>query len=96
MGMGEPLENYDNVIASIKGMTCPFRFDLAPSGITVSTVGVIKNIEKLLKDAPAVKLAFSLHAPTQELREKIVPTAKAWKLNDLMNAIDKYSNGFRV
>ena len=92
MGMGEPLENYSQVISAIHGLTDPFRFNLAPRGITVSTVGVVSNIERLMVDAPAVKLALSLHAPTQELREKIVPTAKAWPLDSLMKAVDKYSN----
>lgn len=92
MGMGEPLENYSQVISAIKGMTEPFRFNLAPRGITVSTVGVVQNIERLMVDAPSVKLALSLHAPTQELREKIVPTAKAWPLHALMKAIDRYSS----
>jgi 23S rRNA (adenine(2503)-C(2))-methyltransferase len=91
MGMGEPLENYSQVISAIRGMTDPFRFNLAPRAITVSTVGVVTNIERLMTDAPAVKLALSLHAPTQELRERIVPTAKAWPLDALMRAIDRYS-----
>ena len=90
MGMGEPLENYEAVIAAIRGMSDPFRFNLAPRCITVSTVGVVPNIERLFFDAPAVKLALSLHAPTQEIRELIVPTAKAWPLDKLMTAVDKF------
>ena len=91
MGMGEPLENYSAVIQAIRGMTDPHRFNLAPRCVTVSTVGVVKNIENLMKDAPLVKLALSLHAPSQEIREKIVPTARSWPLESLMNAIDRFS-----
>ncbi|OQR88025.1 Major Facilitator Superfamily (MFS) [Thraustotheca clavata] len=88
MGMGEPLNNYDAVLGAIKAMTSVFG--LAPKYITLSTVGVIHRIRQLKEDAPLVRLALSLHAPTQELRVKIVPTAKAYPLDKLMAAIDDH------
>ncbi|KAG9409873.1 hypothetical protein AC1031_020186 [Aphanomyces cochlioides] len=88
MGMGEPLNNYDAVLAAIRAMTD--IFGLAPKYITLSTVGVIHRIRQLKEDAPLVRLALSLHAPTQELRVKIVPTAKAYPLDKLMLAIDDH------
>jgi len=91
MGMGEPLENYDGVVSSIRAFTDPARFGLAPSGITVSTVGIIGNMRRLMDEMPKVKLALSLHAPTQELREQLVPVAKSFKLDRLMEVVDDYA-----
>lgn len=88
MGMGEPLNNYDAVLAAIKAMTSVFG--LAPKHITLSTVGVIHRIRQLTKDAPLVRLALSLHAPSQELRSQIVPTSTAYPLDKLMVAIDEH------
>lgn len=91
MGMGEPLENYDNVIAAIRAFSDVYRFHIAPSCITVSTVGVTSNIYKLMEDCPSVHLALSLHAPNQAIREQIVPTAKSWHMDELMRAVDYYN-----
>lgn len=88
MGMGEPLNNYDAVLAAIKAMTDVFG--LAPKHITLSTVGVIHRIRQLTKDAPLCRLALSLHAPTQELRSEIVPTSKAYPLDKLMQVVDEH------
>ena len=90
MGMGEPLNNYDAVVGAIGPMTDPNAFALAPSRVTVSTVGVVPKMRRLVRDAPGVCLALSLHAPNQRLREKIVPTATAYKLPDILSALDEY------
>jgi len=90
MGMGEPLDNFDSVLAAVRAMSDPRRFGLAPSRITISTVGVIPYMKKLRSEFPQVQLALSLHAPTQELRAKIVPTAKAYPLDKLMLALDEH------
>lgn len=86
MGMGEPLDNYANVVRSIESMTDPQRFSISPSRVTVSTVGVVPRIYQMCKDLPKVSLALSLHAPTQEIRANIVPTAKAWPIDKLLLA----------
>lgn len=91
MGMGEPLENYDGVVSAIRGLVDPHRFGLAPSGITVSTVGLIGNMRRLMEECPKIKLAVSLHAPNQELREQIVPIAKSFKMPQLMKVVDEYA-----
>ena len=91
MGMGEPLENYDNLVAAIKGITDAHRFGIGDNSVTVSTVGVIHNIYRLMEDCPSVHLALSLHAPNQEVREKIVPTAKVWPIGKIMEAVDFYN-----
>eukprot|EP00928_Gymnodinium_smaydae_P063056 TRINITY_DN46751_c0_g1_i1.p1 TRINITY_DN46751_c0_g1~~TRINITY_DN46751_c0_g1_i1.p1 ORF type:complete len:469 (+),score=120.61 TRINITY_DN46751_c0_g1_i1:163-1407(+) len=91
MGMGEPLENLEGVNGAINGMVDPQRFGLAPSGITVSTVGILHNMRRLMKEQPKVKLAVSLHAPNQELREQLLPIAKTFKMEQLMEVIDEYA-----
>lgn len=91
MGMGEPLENYDGVVSAINGLIDPQRFGLAPRNVTVSTVGLIGNMKRLMAAFPQVKLALSLHAPNQTLREQLVPVSKAYKLDDLMTTIDDYA-----
>lgn len=88
MGMGEPLNNYYAVLAAIRAMTTVFG--LAPKHITLSTVGVIHRIRMLSHDAPLVRLALSLHAPTQEMRSQIVPTSTAYPLDKLMAVIDEH------
>ncbi|TDH68833.1 hypothetical protein CCR75_009792 [Bremia lactucae] len=88
MGMGEPLNNYDAVLAAIRAMTRVF--EIAPKFITLSTVGVIHRIRQLSRDAPLVRLALSLHAPTQEMRCQIVPPSTAYPLEKLMAAIDEH------
>ena len=90
MGIGEPFDNYDNVIKFIKIINNPKGIDIGARHITVSTCGIIKGIEKFTAEKEQVNLAISLHAPNDELRKKIMPIAKANKLTDLMESIKKY------
>lgn len=90
MGMGEPLNNYDNVKLAVEFMVDTKRFGLSPRHVTVSTVGVVKNMYRMTNDMPYVNLALSLHAPNQDVRVKIVPSATAHKIHDLMAAVDNY------
>ncbi|KAG2482924.1 hypothetical protein HYH03_018202 [Edaphochlamys debaryana] len=90
MGMGEPLNNYEPVRAAVAMMTDSKGFGLKRRHVTVSTVGVIPRIKQLAEDLPGVSLALSLHAPTQELRSTIVPSARAFKLPALMEAVRHY------
>jgi adenine C2-methylase RlmN of 23S rRNA A2503 and tRNA A37 len=90
MGMGEPLNNYPAVLSAVQLMTHPQAFALRRRCVTVSTVGVIPRISQLARELPGVSLALSLHAPNQELRAKIVPSARAYKLDRLMETIKKY------
>ncbi len=90
MGMGEPLDNYDTVLHAIRGMTDPARFCIAAQRISVSTVGVVPRMLQLSKDAPEIGLALSLHAPNQDLRVRIVPTAKAWHIDKIVDAMDTF------
>ncbi|GFR39952.1 hypothetical protein Agub_g30 [Astrephomene gubernaculifera] len=90
MGMGEPLNNYESVRSAVAMMTDSRFFGLRRRHVTVSTVGVIPRIKQLAEDLPGVSLALSLHAPTQELRAHIVPSARAYKLPALMAAVRAY------
>ncbi|KAG8368488.1 hypothetical protein BUALT_Bualt15G0050600 [Buddleja alternifolia] len=89
MGMGEPLNNYSSVVEAIRAMTAP-PFQLSPKKITVSTVGIIHAISKLHKDLPNLNLAVSLHAPVQDIRCQIMPAARAFPLERLMNTLREY------
>jgi adenine C2-methylase RlmN of 23S rRNA A2503 and tRNA A37 len=66
------------------------RFSLAAQHICVSTVGVVPRMRTFASELPGVSLALSLHASNQELRKRIVPTATAWPLPKIMDALDVY------
>jgi len=91
MWMWEPFLNYDNVMATIPYVSEPKYLGLSNKRITISTSGITDAIYKFAKDNPPAALAFSLHAPNQWLREKLVPFAKTFHLDDLMNALDYYT-----
>ncbi len=89
MGMGEPLENYEAVTSTIRILID--LVGLSQRKITVSTVGVIEGIERLEKEDFKVSLVLSLHAANQKLRKKIIPYARKYLLEDILEAIKKYS-----
>lgn len=88
MGMGEPLNNYDNVKKAVEFMIDNQRLALSSKHVSISTVGVIKNMKRMADEMPSVSLALSLHAPNQETRLKIVPSASAYTIEKLMQALD--------
>jgi adenine C2-methylase RlmN of 23S rRNA A2503 and tRNA A37 len=90
MGMGEPLNNYNNVLAACKAMIDRRLWNLAHNRVTVSTVGVTSGMRKLTRDLPEVNLALSLHAPNQPMREAIVPSAKGTPIESLIEALDSH------
>ena len=90
MGQGEPLDNYEAVLASIRCLTSPQLFRLSPARITVSTVGLTSRILALARDAPHVQLALSLHAPSQSLRLQLVPSSSAYTLPKLLSSLQQY------
>ncbi|KAJ3333673.1 sorting nexin [Gonapodya sp. JEL0774] len=93
MGMGEPLDNYDSVLAAAESMVDTQRLALSPKRISVSTVGLVPRIVQLSHHPVGrnLSLALSLHAPTQELRERIVPTAKGYALDKILKAVDAFA-----
>ena len=90
MGMGEPLNNYQNVLVACRSMIDRRTWNLAHNRVTVSTVGVVSRMRDLTRDLPQVNLALSLHAPTQEMREKIVPAARGTPIESLIEAVDAH------
>ncbi len=90
MGMWEPLLNYDNVVKSVNFLLDQNKFSLSKRHITISTCWIIPKIQQMIDDWITVKLAISLHSPDQNLREKLMPVCKNYKLDDLMKIIDKY------
>lgn len=90
MGMGEPFLNYNNVIESIHILISDQYFNFSSRRITVSTCGVINGIDKFVNEPFQANLALSLHAPTQELREKIMPSAKLFPLDKILQSINTY------
>ncbi|CAE5967867.1 unnamed protein product [Arabidopsis arenosa] len=89
MGMGEPLNNYNAVVEAVRVMLKQ-PFQLSPKRITISTVGIVHAINKLHNDLPGVSLAVSLHAPVQEIRCQIMPAARAFPLQKLMDALQTF------
>jgi 23S rRNA (adenine2503-C2)-methyltransferase len=87
MGMGEPLMNYKNVLASIDKITSDEGLGMSSKRITVSTSGVPKMIRKLADDEVKFHLAVSLHSAIQETREQIMPFAKSFTLVDLLESL---------
>ena len=90
MGIGEPFDNYDNVIDFIKVINDPKGIDLGARHITISTCGLVPKIKEFMELNTKVNLAVSLHAPNNYLRDKIMPINKAYKIEELMEAIKAY------
>lgn len=90
MGIGEPFDNYDNVMKFINIINDPKGINIGIRHITVSTCGVVPKIREFAKEKLGVNLAISLHAPTDEIRNKIMPINKVYKINDIMDAVKDY------
>jgi 23S rRNA (adenine2503-C2)-methyltransferase len=90
MGMGEPFHNTDAVFESIDILTDPNLFGLGARHISISTCGIVPGILRMIEEAPQVNLAISLHAPTQTLREELMPVAIAYSLKQLMKTMEDY------
>ncbi|MER1968295.1 23S rRNA (adenine(2503)-C(2))-methyltransferase RlmN [Castellaniella sp. GW247-6E4] len=89
MGMGEPLLNYDQVLGALRLMLDDHAYGLSRRRVTVSTSGVVPMIDRLARDCP-VALAVSLHAPNDELRDRLVPLNRKHPLPELLAACNRY------
>ena len=100
MGMGEPLANYNRVMAAVRTMVEPQPNGLGMSArnITVSTVGLVPAIKKLAEEQVPVTFALSLHAPDDELRDELIPVNSQWKVDEALDAARAYfdATGRRV
>ena len=92
MGMGEPLANYRNVLPVVHLLIDDQAFGLSRRRVTISTAGVVPHILRLADDCN-VALAVSLHAPTDELRDRLVPINKVHPIAELLDACWKYAEG---
>lgn len=90
MGIGEPFLNYDNVMAAARIFNGKDGLNIGARHISISTCGIVPAIEKFASEPEQFNLAVSLHAPSQALREKLMPIAKKYPLKDLLAAIRKY------
>lgn len=98
MGMGEPLANYGETIRAVRVLTDPRCFGIGQRHITISTVGVIRGIDRLAGEGLQVGLAISLHAPNDALRRQLVPTAGPNSVSEIVAAAKRYfaATGRRV
>lgn len=90
MGMGEPLLNYDNTVAALRVLMDPEGFGVAPRRLTLSTVGILPALEKLMREPVRPNLAISLHAPNPELRLSLMPIEEKYALADVLDAARRY------
>jgi len=90
MGMGEPLHNYDNMIASLRILTHDLGAGMSQRRITVSTAGMVPRIEKLGREDIRPNLAISLNASSDEVRDEIMPINRKWNIEKLLGAIRAY------
>lgn len=90
MGIGEPFDNYDNVMEFISILNEPKGIDLGARHITVSTCGIVPKILEFMKSGKQVNLAISLHAPNNEIRNKIMKINQVYKIEDVIEAVKKY------
>ena len=91
MGMGEPLQNLDAVLAAIDGLTDPLRGGIGQRRIVVSTSGVVPGIARLAKVRPQVTLAVSLHAARNALRDLLVPLNRKWPVEEVVAAASAHA-----
>ncbi len=98
MGSGEPLDNYDNVIKSIKLIHEPLGLNIGYRNFTISTSGLVDGIYNLTQEGLPLNLSISLHAPNDDLRRKLLPIAKRYTIAEVLDAARDYfdDSGRRV
>ncbi|WP_173585928.1 23S rRNA (adenine(2503)-C(2))-methyltransferase RlmN [Halalkalibacter wakoensis] len=98
MGIGEPFDNYDELVPFLKTINHEKGLNIGARHITVSTSGVVPKIYKFADEKMQINFAISLHAPTTEIRSKLMPVNRAWPLEKLMESIRYYieTTGRRV
>ena len=89
MGMGEPLDNYDNVVAALEVLTSPWGMAWSPTRITLSTAGVTPQLERLLQQT-RVHIAVSLHNPFHDQRAEIMPIERAYPVRELADMLRRH------
>ena len=90
MGIGEPFDNYDNMMSFLRNINHEKGLNIGARHITVSTSGIIPKIYQFTEEPMQINFAISLHAPNTELRSKLMPINRAYPLADLMTAVQYY------
>jgi 23S rRNA (adenine2503-C2)-methyltransferase len=90
MGMGEPLANYEATVAALRTLCAPTGFGFSPRRITVSTVGLVKGIERLAREDLRVNLAISLHAASDEVRSLLIPANRGVGVDELLESCRRF------
>ncbi len=90
MGMGEPFQNYEQVLDACRAINDPDGFGLGARQIAISTAGWVPGIDRLATEPQQFKLALSLHAPNDELRRELMPVTRRFPVADLMDACRRY------
>ncbi|NLI54471.1 MAG: 23S rRNA (adenine(2503)-C(2))-methyltransferase RlmN [Clostridiales bacterium] len=91
MGSGEPLDNYDNVVAFLNRVTAQDGLRISPRNISVSTCGIVPKIDSFIDDAPHVTLSISLHAHDDETRSSLMPINRAYPIDSVIAAAKRYA-----
>ena len=89
MGMGEPLDNTDNVLKAIEVLTAPWGFAWSPKRVTLSTIGVLPNLRRFLEESRC-HLAISIHNPFPDERLELMPVQKAWPIAEVVRMLKDY------
>ncbi len=92
MGMGEPLDNFDNSVRFLELVSCDKGMNIGLRHISLSTSGVVNGIEKLKEYNFPITLSISLHAPNDEIRSSMMPVNKKWNVDSLLKACKEYQN----
>jgi len=90
MGMGEPFNNYDATLASVRALMDPDAFGISPRRITISTCGIVTGIDALAAEGLPINLAVSLHAADDRTRTSIMPVNRKWGVDDVLDASARY------
>lgn len=90
MGSGEPLDNYENTVRFLRLLNDPEGLNLSLRNVSLSTCGLVPEIERLMREHLPITLSISLHAPNDEIRRQIMPVAKTYPIGELMRAVRAY------
>lgn len=93
MGIGEPLDNYENVVRFVRMLSDENGLHISQRNITISTCGLVEQIRRLKEEELTVTLAVSLHAPNDALRQEMMPIAKKYSIREILQACKEYLQG---
>ena len=92
MGMGEPLDNYDNVMRFLEMLSEEGGVQIGMRHVSLSTCGIVPRMEELMEHKLQLTLSVSLHAPNDALRQKLMPVAKRWSVDELLDVCRRYAD----